>query len=70
LLAAIGALDLFGWSQLTNQTIVIDVGKLDLLFTMWTAVALVYFALTFTVTRVMLLVERRIHARGLEAISI
>jgi len=70
LLYVIGAFDLFGWSLLTGQTIAIDVGRLELLFTMWTSVALVYFVLTFAVTRVMLLVERRFHARGLEALSI
>lgn len=40
------------------------------IFAVWTVVALTYFIITFSVTRGLLLLERRFHAPGLEAISI
>jgi len=71
LMAIIAGGDLFHVSQLfLDQSVLTGTGELHWLFVVWTAVALVYFVMTFTVTRVMRIIERRYHARGLEEISI
>ncbi|MGQ0798394.1 MAG: amino acid ABC transporter permease [Methanobacteriota archaeon] len=71
LLAAIGATDLFGLSQEFSQVIIFTPGsQLVWYFAIWTAVALVYFVMTFAVTRILFLLERKLHVKGLEAISI
>ena len=70
LLAAIAAGELFHLSQRIQDTIIRGGGSLDWLFAIWTAVAVVYFVMTFCVTRAMLLLERKVHARGLEALAL
>lgn len=71
LLAAVGALELFGLSQDFTQVIVFTQGsQLVWFFSVWTAVALVYFVMTFAVTRTLGILERKYHVRGLEALSI
>jgi len=71
LLAAIGALDLFGESQDFIQSVFLQPGaSVYWLLTMWTAVAFVYFVLTLAVTRALLFLERRFHVRGLEGVSV
>ena len=70
LLAAIAAGELFHLSVRIQDTIIRGGGQLDWLFAIWTAVATVYFVMTFSMTRVMLLLERKVHTRGLEALSV
>jgi len=71
LLAAIGTLDLFGVSQDFIQAVFLQPGaSVYWLLTMWTAVALVYFAMTTAVTQVLLFLERKFHVRGLEGVSV
>jgi len=71
LLASIGALDLFGVSQDFIQEVLLQPGaSVYWLLTMWTAVALVYFAMTTAVTQVLLFLERKFHVRGLEGVSV
>jgi len=71
LMAIIAGGDLFHLSQrFMDQSVLTGAGELHWLFIIWTAVAVVYFAMTFTVTRLMRLLERRVHARSLEGISI
>ena len=71
LLASIGALDLFGVSQDFIQAVFLQPGaSVYWLLTMWTAVALVYFAMTTAVTQVLLFLERKFHVRGLEGVSV
>src|SRR5438876_1396156 len=71
LLAAIGTLDLFGVSQHFIQAVFLQPGaSVYWLLTMWTAVALVYFAMTTAVTQVLLFLERKFHVRGLEGVSV
>ena len=71
LLAAIGTLDLFGVSQDFIQAVFLQPGaSVYWLLTMWTAVALVYFAMTTAFTQVLLFLERKFHVRGLEGVSV
>ena len=70
LLAAIGADELFRLSSFTQQSIIRGGGEVEWLFVIWTSAAVVYFLMTFVVTRFMRLLERKFHARGLEGISI
>lgn len=71
LLAAVGALELFGLSQDFTQVILFTQGsQLVWFLSVWTAVALVYFVMTYAVTRTLGILERRYHVRGLEALSI
>jgi len=71
LMAIISGGELFHRSQLfMDQSVLTGTGQLHWLFIVWTAVAAVYFVMTFTVTRAMRLLERKYHARGLEGISI
>ena len=71
LLASIGALDIFGVSQDFIQAVFLQPGaSVYWLLTMWTAVALVYFAMTTAVTQVLLFLERKFHVRGLEGVSV
>ncbi len=69
LLAIIGALDLFGLSNIFTQQAVFGSNQLWWVFVVWTAVALVYFVMTFSVTEFLNWVDRRYHVKGLEAIS-
>jgi len=70
LMAIIAGREVFHLTLRVQDTIFREGGDLRWLFGMWTAVAIVYFILTFTVSSVMKLVERRFHARGIEAISV
>jgi polar amino acid transport system permease protein len=70
LLAILGALDLFGVSQDFIQAVFLQPGgSVFWLITMWTAVALAYFAMTTAVTQLLLYFERKYHVRGLEGVS-
>src|SRR5438034_835835 len=63
--------DFFGVSQDFIQAVVLQPGaSVYWLLTMWTAVALVYFAMTTAVTQVLLFLERKFHVRGLEGVSV
>lgn len=71
LLAVIaGGAELVGASQNFVGTLASRGFPLEWTFGIWTAVALVYFAMTFAVTRILLLLERRFHTPGIEAVSI
>lgn len=70
LMAIIAGGELFHLTLRVQDTIFREGGDLRWLFSQWTAVAIVYFILTFTVSSLMKLVERRFHSRGLEAISV
>ncbi len=70
LMAIIAGREVFHLTLRVQDTIFREGGDLRWLFGMWTAVAIVYFILTFTISSVMKLVERRFHARGIEAISV
>jgi len=70
LMAIIAGKELFHLTLRVQDTIFREGGDLRWLFSQWTAVAIVYFILTFTVSSLMKLIERRFHARGLEAISV
>jgi len=70
LLAIIGSLDLFGLSNIFSQQSVFGSNQLWWVFVVWTAVALVYFVMTFSVTEVLNWIDRRYHVKGLEAISV
>jgi len=70
LMAIIAGKELFHLTLRVQDTIFREGGDLRWLFAQWTAVAILYFILTFTVSSVMKLVERRFHARGIEAISV
>lgn len=71
LLAVVGALELFAITQEFAAIVVFVPGaKLVWYFTMWTAVALAYFAMTFAVTRGLSLLESKYHVSGLEAVSV
>lgn len=65
-----GGAQLVGGSQNFISTLANRGLPLEWTFAVWTAVAIVYFVMTFTVTRLLLLLERRFHTPGLEAISI
>jgi His/Glu/Gln/Arg/opine family amino acid ABC transporter permease subunit len=70
LLAILGALDLFGVSQDFIQSVFFIPGaSVFWLITMWTAVALAYFAMTTAVTQLLLYFERKYRVRGLEGVS-
>ncbi len=71
LLAVIaGGAEVVGGSQNFVGTLASQGLPLQWTFAVWTAVAIVYFVMTFAVTRLLLLLERRFHTPGLEAISI
>ncbi|TLZ44226.1 MAG: amino acid ABC transporter permease [Methanobacteriota archaeon] len=70
LLAIIGALDLFGLSNIFSQQAVFGSNQLWWVFVVWTAVALVYFVMTFSVTELLNWIDRRYHVKGLEAVSV
>jgi polar amino acid transport system permease protein len=70
LLAILGALDLFGVSLDFIQSVFLQPGaSVFWLITMWTAVALAYFAMTTAVTQLLLYFERKYRVRGLEGVS-
>ncbi len=71
LLAIVGGFELFGSSFIFEQQILFSAGnQLSWIFVVWTAVALVYFVMTFSVTELLNALDRRYHVRGLEAISV
>jgi polar amino acid transport system permease protein len=65
-----GGAEVVGGSQNFVGTLAPQGFPLEWTFAVWTAVAVVYFVMTFLVTRLLLLLERRFHTPGLEAISI
>jgi len=71
LLAIIGGFELFGSSNIFTQQVLLSAGnQLEWLFVVWTAVALVYFIMTFSVTELLNAIDRRYHVKGLEAVSV
>jgi His/Glu/Gln/Arg/opine family amino acid ABC transporter permease subunit len=70
LLSAIGARELFYFSDITVTSLIRAGAPLQWLFVVWGTVAIAYFVMTFTVTQLMRFLEKRFHARSLEAISI
>ena len=71
LLSAIGVLDLFGAGYDFVQILLFSFGgKIHWLFAVWTSVALVYFFMTFSVTRLLLFIERRLRVPGLEGMTV
>jgi His/Glu/Gln/Arg/opine family amino acid ABC transporter permease subunit len=70
LLSAIGARELFYYSDITVTSLIRAGAPLQWLFVVWGTVAIAYFVMTFTVTQLMRFLEKRFHARSLEAISI
>src|SRR3972149_2039679 len=61
LMAIIAGREVFHLTLRVQDTIFREGGDLRWLFAQWTAVAILYFILTFTVSSVMKLVERRLH---------
>ncbi len=70
LLAAVAGGEIVSRSQNFAGTLSIFGYPVEWLFAIWTAVAIAYFVATFSVTRVLLVLERRFHTPGLEAVSI
>lgn len=70
LMAIIAGGELFHLSMRVGDTLARTGGDLHWLFAIWTSVAIAYFIMTFFVTRLMRLIELRLHTRGLEGISI
>jgi len=71
LLAIIGAFDLFGSSNIFTQQVLLTPGnQLSWIFVVWTAVALVYFLMTFSLTELLNAIDRRYHVKGLEAVTV
>ena len=71
LLAIVGGFELFGSSFIFEQQILFSPGnQLSWIFVVWTAVALVYFVMTFAVTELLNAIDRRYHVKGLEAVTV
>lgn len=71
LLAAIGALELFGTSRDFMQNILFTPGaSLVWILSVWTTVAIVYLFMTFATTELLSILERKYRVRGLEGISV
>src|SRR3989442_14725330 len=70
LLAAVAGGEIASGSQNFAGTLSIFGYPVEWLFAIWTAVAIAYFVATFSVTRILLVLERRFHTPGLEAVSI
>ena len=71
LLAIVGGFELFGSSFIFEQQILFSPGnQLSWIFVVWTAVALVYFVMTFAVTELLNVIDRRYHVKGLEAVTV
>ncbi|OGS47918.1 MAG: hypothetical protein A3K68_04510 [Euryarchaeota archaeon RBG_16_68_13] len=70
LLAAIAGAELFGKSTDFRGVLAISGFPLTWMFAVLTVIALIYFFMTFTVTRILLVLERRYSTPGLEAMSI
>src|SRR5438046_7415823 len=67
LLAIVGGFELFGSSFIFEQQILFSPGnQLSWIFVVWTAVALVYFVMTFAVTELLNAIDRRYHVKGLD----
>lgn len=70
LLGALGATEIVGLAQEFTQQIPISGGRLVWSFAIWSSIALTYFVMTFLVTRLLRLIERRFRTPGLEGISL
>jgi len=71
LLAIVGGFELFGSSFIFEQQILFSPGnQLSWIFVVWTAVALVYFVMTFAMTELLNAIDRRYHVKGLEAVTV
>jgi len=69
-LGAFGASELVGLASEFTQQIPISGGELVWQFAIWSAIALTYFVMTYLVTRVLRLLERRFRTPGLEVVSL
>ena len=70
LLGALGATELVGLSQEFTAQIPISGGQIVWAFAIWSSVALTYFVMTFLVTRLLRLIERRFRTPGLDVMSL
>ena len=69
MLGALGAEELFALGgEFGQQVILGGIGPLSWLLAIWTAVALVYFVINYTITRGLLLVEKRYRVPGMEGV--
>lgn len=69
LLGAIGVLELFGTARSQAQSATIYFSG-EWVYGLWTAVAILYFVLTFSLTRVLQFVEHRAAVPGLGSVSV
>jgi len=67
LLSTIGALDLTFQGKNLSSVLITGGGSLDLVIIMWVEIAVLYFVITFVVSRSLLAIERRFRVPGLEA---
>ena len=67
LLSTIGALDLTFQGKNLSSVLVTNGGNLDLVIVIWVEIAVLYFVITFVVSRTLLAIERRFRVPGLEA---
>ena len=67
LLSAVGILDLAYMAQNLSSRLIISRGNIDNIFLVYVEIALIYFVMTFVVSRVLQEVERAFRVPGLEA---
>ncbi len=67
LLSAVNALDLTFQGKNLAALLAVGAGNVELVFLLWTEIALVYFVITFIVSRSLQAVEKRYRVPGLEA---
>ena len=66
-LSTIGALDLTFQGKNLSAVLATNGGSLDLVIIIWAEIALLYFVITFVVSRALQAIERRFRVPGLEA---
>lgn len=69
LLAAVGGLELFGVGRNLSQLATIEFGHFEWVFGIWTAIAILYFLLTFALSKGLLMIESRWRVPGLGGVS-
>ena len=67
LLSTIGALDLTFQGKNLSAVLVVGGGNIDLVIVIWVEIALLYFVITFVVTRTLQAIEKMYRVPGLEA---
>lgn len=70
LLSVVGIADLTGFARGQAQTATIFLGRIDYVYGLWTAVALLYLVLTLSMTRILQFVEHRYQVPGLGSVSV